>query len=85
VRARGNDAYKRRRKADRYRDFRMLADETEHEILFLGGKAYIPLFCTELSSSEALHTEQNTNCTILHIFRSLAFAEKNTRRYQLPA
>lgn len=43
--ARGDDVYKRRGKADRYEDFRMLPDEAEHEILFLGGKDYIPLFC----------------------------------------
>jgi hypothetical protein len=54
--ARGNDAYKRRHKADRYRDFRMLADETEHEILFLGGKAYIPLFCKLTGSVKSKRT-----------------------------
>jgi hypothetical protein len=43
--ARGDDAYKRRRKADRYEDFRMLPDETADEVLFFGGKDYIPLFC----------------------------------------
>ena len=43
--ARGDDAYKRRRKADRYEDFRMLPEETEDEIVFLGGKDYIALFC----------------------------------------
>jgi hypothetical protein len=43
--ARGDDAHKRRRKADRYGDFRMLPDETEDDILFFGGKDYIALFC----------------------------------------
>jgi hypothetical protein len=43
--ARGDDAYKRRRKADRHEDFRMLPDETADEVLFFGGKDYIPLFC----------------------------------------
>jgi hypothetical protein len=42
---RGDDAYKRRRKADRYEDFRMLPDETADEVLFFGGKGYMPLFC----------------------------------------
>jgi hypothetical protein len=45
ARARGDDAYKRRHKADRYEDFRMLPADTKHELLFLGGKDYIPLFC----------------------------------------
>lgn len=45
VSERGDDAYKRRRKADRYEDFRMLPDETADEVLFFGGKDYIPLFC----------------------------------------
>jgi hypothetical protein len=39
------DAYKRRRKTDRFEDFRMLPDETTGEIIFLGGKDYLPLFC----------------------------------------
>jgi len=39
------DAYKRRRKADRYEDFRMLPEEMEDEIVFFGGKDYIALFC----------------------------------------
>jgi hypothetical protein len=43
--ARGKDAYKRRRKADRYEDFCMLPEETEDEIVFFGGKDYIALFC----------------------------------------
>lgn len=43
--ARGDDAYKRRREADRYEDFRMLPDETADEVRFFGGNDYIPLFC----------------------------------------
>lgn len=38
--------YKRRRKADRYDDFRMLPDRTDDEILFFGAKDYLPLFCS---------------------------------------
>ncbi|MEO8100239.1 MAG: hypothetical protein ABI811_21235, partial [Acidobacteriota bacterium] len=38
--------YKRRRKADRYDDFRMLPNETNDEIVFFGGKDYLPLFCS---------------------------------------
>ena len=43
--ARGTDAYKRRRKGDRYNDYCMLPEGTEDETLFFGGKDYIPLFC----------------------------------------
>jgi len=39
------DPYKRRRKTDRYNDFRMLADDTQDEVVFFGGKDYLPLFC----------------------------------------
>jgi len=39
------DPYKRRRKADRYDDFRMLPAETKDNVVFLGGKDYLPLFC----------------------------------------
>jgi hypothetical protein len=43
--ARGDDAYKRRRKGDPYNDFCMLREETEDEVIFFGGKDYVPLFC----------------------------------------
>ena len=43
--ARGADAYKRRRKNDRYEDLCMLGEGKEEEILFFGGKDYVPLFC----------------------------------------
>jgi hypothetical protein len=38
------ETYKRRRKADIYRDFRMLPDHTDEEVVFFGGKDYLPLF-----------------------------------------
>jgi hypothetical protein len=38
------DHYKRRRKTERYEDFRMLPSETEEHIVFFGGKDYLPLF-----------------------------------------
>jgi hypothetical protein len=38
------DGYKRRRKSDRYRDFRMIADDRRGPIVFFGGKDYLPLF-----------------------------------------
>ncbi len=40
------DAYKRRRKTDRYDDFRMLPGNTKEDVVFLGGKDYLPLFCS---------------------------------------
>jgi hypothetical protein len=39
------DPYKRRRKTDRYDDFRMLPDDSKGQVVFLGGKDYLPLFC----------------------------------------
>ena len=39
------ESYMRRRKTDRYADFRMLPDDTEEDVLFFGGKDYLPLFC----------------------------------------
>lgn len=38
------DEYKRRHKTDRYRDFCMLPGTTDEEIVFFGGKDYVPLF-----------------------------------------
>jgi hypothetical protein len=38
------DAYKRRRKNDRYHDLAMLPPDTEEPIVFFGGKDYLPLF-----------------------------------------
>jgi hypothetical protein len=40
------EPYKRRRRGDRYEDLRMLPDDTEHDVLFFGGKDYLPLFCS---------------------------------------
>jgi hypothetical protein len=40
------DPYKRRRKTDRYDDLCMPPLDTDDDILFLGGKDYLPLFCT---------------------------------------
>lgn len=44
------DGYKRRRKADRYRDFRQIADDVRGPIVFFGGKDYLPLFDNLTSS-----------------------------------
>jgi hypothetical protein len=40
------ESYKRRRKTDHYDDFCMLPANTEDEIVFFGGKDYVPLFCS---------------------------------------
>jgi hypothetical protein len=50
------DGYKRRRKPDRYDDFRMLPQDTDEEILFFGGKDYLPLFCSLTSAVRARKT-----------------------------
>jgi hypothetical protein len=50
------DAYKRRRKSDRYRDFCMLPRQVDKEIVFLGGKDYIPLFDTITSGIQGKRT-----------------------------
>ncbi|MHC2552376.1 hypothetical protein [Bradyrhizobium elkanii] len=44
------DKYKRRRKADRYHDFCMLPNHAQDDILFFGGKDYLPLFCSLTSA-----------------------------------
>lgn len=46
----GADGYKRRRKTDRYRDFRFIADEVRGPIVFFGGKDYLPLFANLTST-----------------------------------
>ena len=40
------DTYKRRRIHDRYEDFVMLPKDTRKPVVFLGGKDYIPSFCS---------------------------------------
>jgi hypothetical protein len=39
------EPYQRRLKTDKYADFQMLPSETEDQVVFLGGKDYLPLFC----------------------------------------
>ena len=39
------DKFKKRSKRDQYNDFRMLRDDSDEEVVFLGGKDYLPLFC----------------------------------------
>jgi hypothetical protein len=39
------DDWKRRRKGDRYDDLRMLPGQSAEEVVFFGGKDYLPLFC----------------------------------------
>jgi hypothetical protein len=42
----GVDAYKRRRKKDHYEDYRLLSPDTRDDVVFFGGIAYLPLFCS---------------------------------------
>lgn len=46
------DSYKRRRKQDIYYDFQMLPRHCNDDLIFFGGKDYLPLFC-KLSSNYA--------------------------------
>ena len=46
-------AFKRRRHADSYRDFCQIEDDDGEPIIFLGGKDYLPLFCTLTSPVRA--------------------------------
>jgi hypothetical protein len=50
------EPYKRRRKADRYQDFRMLPAQTGEQIVFFGGKDYLPLFVSLTSTVAAKKT-----------------------------
>lgn len=43
--ARNVDRYKRRKKSDTYKDLCLLPDNSNEDLLFFGGKSYIPLFC----------------------------------------
>lgn len=38
---------------ERYRDFCMLADSSEDEMVFFGGRDYVPLFCELTSRAKA--------------------------------
>ena len=40
------DAYKRRHRRDRYEDLAMLPKDTGKPVVFVGGKSYVPLFCS---------------------------------------
>ena len=52
------EAYKRRRKRDRYADFSMLPKDASHLIHFVGGKSYLSLFLmltAETSAERIIH------------------------------
>lgn len=40
------EPYKRRKKGSRYRDLQMVPTDSTDEIVYLGGKDYLPLFCS---------------------------------------
>lgn len=50
------DDYKRRRKSDLYKDLCMLPAQVDDEIVFIGGKDYLPLFVSLTSSIQASKT-----------------------------
>ena len=47
------ETYKKRAKRGDYADFRMLPTERTESVVFLGGKAYVDLFCTLTAASAA--------------------------------
>ena len=51
----GAAAYERRRRNDRYEDLVMLPEDTGKPVVFLGGKDYVPLFC---SLTEKIRSER---------------------------
>jgi hypothetical protein len=67
------DPYKRRRKTDRYEDFRTLPDNTEDEIIFFGGKDYLPLFCS---------LTDTIGCTKTVFFNSARVPQHNGCRFR---
>jgi hypothetical protein len=50
------ESYKRRRNEDRYRDYCLLPHQVDKEIVFLGGKDYVPLFCSLTSAIQSRKT-----------------------------
>jgi len=48
--------YKRRRKSDQYSDFRMIPAQTDEEVVFFGGKDYVPLFASLTAAIRARKT-----------------------------
>lgn len=54
--ARNVQKFKRRRRHDTYRDFRMLPANTSEPILYFGGKDYIRLFCRLTADSASPRT-----------------------------
>ncbi len=66
------EGYKRRRRGDRYGDFCMLSKQPDDEIVFLGGKDYLPLFCAFTSTVRnkrtvffnSSHSPEAEGCTL---------------------
>jgi len=62
--ARNEDLYKRRRKADRYQDFRLLPEQTREPVVFFGGKDYLSLFSALTSSVKTRRTVFYNSATV---------------------
>lgn len=56
--------WKRRKKRDGYSDLSMLSADTEEEILFLGGKDYLPLFTRLTARAHAVRTVFYNSATL---------------------
>lgn len=67
------EPFKRRKRNDRYDDFRQLTSNTADQIVFFGGKDYLPLFCRVTSDTRseriifynAMKTPSVPNCCLI--------------------
>jgi hypothetical protein len=80
------DDYKRRRKVDHYEDFRLLPDDTRKDVVFFGGKDYLPLFCSLTDASRGRRTvffnsRQTPQCEGI-ILRRFETAARTNWHYQ---
>jgi hypothetical protein len=80
------DAYKIRRRTDSYDDFRMLPHDTTNEIVFLGGKDYLPLFCnlSENVKAKRIAFFNSVNVPLFHgcEFRKFQTATRTNWHYE---
>ena len=80
------DAYKRRRKQDRYADFSMLPKDASHPIHFLGGKDYVCLFLklTAETSAERIihHVGHRPSCAPNCRFRRFETTRRTNWHYE---
>jgi hypothetical protein len=73
------EPYKRRRKTDVYQDFRML-DDTGEEVIFFGGKDYLPLFCSLTGTIRGPKVVFHNSALVPHAPRCLVKRFETTTR-----